>query len=141
MSFREKTAWITLITLVAVSLLYMLHPPSQWTLAPEPSHFRLLVLLLSIATFAVIEIVAIVVVAWRSPRDAKAPFDERERLIALKAKSLAWYVFAVASLGSVMITIHLGANEIGLAYCVLASFVLSLIVSYAARIVYYRREA
>jgi uncharacterized protein (DUF1697 family) len=38
------------------------------------------VLRLSIATFVVIEIVAIVVVAIRSPRDAKAPFDERETL-------------------------------------------------------------
>ncbi len=141
MSFREKTAWITLITLVVTSLLFVAHPPLQLTLAPEPDHFRLLVLLLCVATFVVIEIVAIVVLRIWSPRDAKAPFDERERLIVLKARSLAWYVLAVSSLASVMITIHLGANEIGLAYCVLASFVLSLMVNYAARIVLYRREA
>jgi hypothetical protein len=113
----------------------------QLTLAPESDYFRFLVLMLSIATFVVIEIVAIVVLRIRSPRDAKAPLDERERLIALKARSLAWYVLAASSLGSVMITIHLGANENGLAYCVLASFVLSLMVNYAARIVYYRRGA
>lgn len=141
MSFREKTAWITLITLLATSLLYVLHPPLQLTLAPEPSVFSLHVLLLSITTFVVIEIVAIVVLRIRSPRDAKAPFDERERLIALKARNLAWYVLAASSLGSVMVTIHLGANELGLAYCVLASFVLSLVVNYTARIVYYRRGA
>jgi amino acid transporter len=141
MSFREKTAWITLITLTVTSLLFVLHPPLQLTLAPQPNPFSFLVLLLSIATFVVIEVVAIVVVAIRSPRDAKAPLDERERLIALKARSLAWYVLAASGLGSVMITIHLGANEIGLAYCVLASFVISLMVNYAARIVYYRRGA
>jgi hypothetical protein len=140
MSFREKTAWITLLTLIFASLLFILHPPLQLTLAPEPSHFSFLVLLLSIATFVIIEIVAIVVVALWSPRDAKAPFDERERLIALKARSFAWYVLAVSSLGSVMITIHLGANENGLAYCVLGSFVASLMANYAARIFYYRRE-
>jgi hypothetical protein len=138
MSFREKSAWITLLTLVLASLVFVVHPPQQWTLAPEPSHFRFLVLLLSIATFVVIEIVALVVVALRSPRDAKAPLDERDRLIALKAKSLAWYVFAGLSLASITL-IHVGANEIGLAYCVLISFVTALIVNYAARIVYYRR--
>src|SRR5688572_29082260 len=122
MSFREKTAWITLITLIVTSLLFVLHPPLQLTLAPEPDVFSLHVLLLSIATFVVIEIVAIVVVRIRSPRDAKAPLDERERLIVLKARSIAWYVLAASSLGSVMTTIHLGANELGLAYCVLISF-------------------
>lgn len=141
MSFREKTAWITLITLIVASLLFVLHPPLQLTLAPESSLFSLHVLLLSIATFVIIEIVAIVVVRRWSPRDAKAPLDERERLIVLKARSLAWYVLAASSLGSVMVTIHLGANELGLAYCVLISFVLSLMVNYAARIVYYRRGA
>jgi hypothetical protein len=141
MSFREKTAWITLITLIVTSLLFVLHPPLQLTLAPESSFFSLHVLLLSIATFVVIEIVAIVVIRIRSPRDAKAPLDERERLIVLKARGLAWYVMAASSLGSVMVTIHLGANELGLAYCVLISFVLSLMVNYAARIVYYRRGA
>lgn len=141
MSFREKTAWVTLITLVLASLLFIVHPPLELTLAPEPGFFTLHVLLLSIATFVVIEVVAIIVIRIRAPLDAKAPFDERERLITLKAKSLAWHALAWSSLGSVMITIHLGANEIGLAYCVLASFVFSLMVNYAARIVYYRRGA
>jgi hypothetical protein len=141
MSFREKTAWITLIALIVTSLLFVLHAPRGLTLAPEPSLFSLHVLLLSIATFVVIEIVAIVIVRLRSPRDAKIPLDERERLIVLKAGSIAWYVLAASSLGSVFVTIHLGANEFGLAYCVLASVVLSLMVNYAARIVYYRRGA
>jgi hypothetical protein len=35
--------------------------------------------------------------------------------------------------------IHLGANEIGLAYFLVASFVLAEIVSYAARIIFHRR--
>lgn len=99
----------------------------------------MLVLLLSIATFVVIEIVALVVVAIRSPRDVKAPFDERDRLIALKAKSLAWYVYPGLSLGSIIFTIHPGANEIGIAYCVLISFVVALAVNYAVRIAYCRR--
>ena len=139
MSFREKSAWITLITILVVSLLFMSHPPTEWTLAPPPTLFRLHVLLLSVGTFVLIEIVAHVVVWIRSPLDARAPLDERERLIALKASNLGLRVSWWLALGSVMVTIHLGANELGLAYCVLISFVIGLVVNYTARIVYYRR--
>jgi hypothetical protein len=79
-----------------------------------------------------------VVVAILAPRDAQAPRDERERLIALKATSLAAYVYALLSLSSVSL-IHVGANQIGLAYCILFSFIVAEVVNYAARVVYYRR--
>jgi hypothetical protein len=138
MSFREKSAWITVITLLVMSLLFVLHLPPPWTLAPRPNLFMFHVLMLLVATFVVIEIVAHVVVALRAPRDARAPRDERDRLIALKARSLAYYVFAVLALGSVFLS-HFGANQFGIAFCVLASFIVSQAVNYSARIVYYRR--
>ena len=138
MSFREKSAWITLATILFVALLVTLEAPPPWTLAPESSGFMVQLLLVSIALFVVIEIVAHVVVAIRSPRDAKAPLDERERLISLKSTSVAAYVYAFLSLGSIA-TIHLGANGIGIAYAVLISFVIAEAVKYAVRIGYYRR--
>jgi hypothetical protein len=138
MSFREKSAWITLVAILLVSLLFLLHLPPPWSLAPQPSMFNVHVLLVSVSAFVIIEIVAHVVVALRAPLDAKAPRDERDRLIALKASSLAYYVCAVLSLGSAFL-IHVGANQIGLAFCILASFVTSQAVNYGARIVYYRR--
>jgi ABC-type xylose transport system permease subunit len=138
MSFREKSAWITLATIVLVSGLFILHLPRPWSLTPTSSGFIFHVLLLSVTAFVVIEIIAHVIVAIRSPADARAPRDERERLIALKATSLAAYVYAFLSLGSVSL-IHVGANQIGVAYCVLLSFVIAEVVNYAARIVYYRR--
>jgi hypothetical protein len=110
MSFREKSAWITVITLLVMSLLFVLHLPPPWTLAPRPNLFMFHVLMLLVVTFVVIEIVAHVVVALRAPRDARAPRDERDRLIALKARSLAYYVFAVLALGSVFLS-HFGANQ------------------------------
>jgi hypothetical protein len=138
MSFREKSAWITLITLIVLTLFYFTHLPPPWLLNP-PSGFMFHVLVAGVAAFVVIEIVAHVIVAIRAPRDAQAPRDERERLIALKATSIAAYVYAILSLGSVFTVIHLGANEIGVAFCVFLSFILAEIVNYAARIVYYRR--
>jgi hypothetical protein len=138
MSFREKSAWITLITLVVLTLFYLTHLPPAWMLDP-PGGFLFHVLAIGVAAFVVIEIIAHVIVAIRAPRDAQAPRDERERLIALKATSIAAYVYAILSLGSVFIVIHLGANEIGVFYCVFLSFIVAEIVNYAARIVYYRR--
>ena len=76
--------------------------------------------------------------AIRAPREASAPADERERLIGLKATRVGAYVYAALSLSSVFL-IHLGANQIGVAYFVLISFVLAEIVACLARIVYHRR--
>jgi hypothetical protein len=138
MSFREKSAWITLITLVVLTLFYITHLPPVWMLDP-PGGWMFHVLAIGVGAFVVIEIVAHVIVAIRAPRDAQAPRDERERLIALKATSIAAYVYAMLSLGSVFVVIHLGANERGVFYCVFLSFILAAIVNYAARVVYYRR--
>ena len=140
MSFREKSAWITLITLVLVSVLWSLHFPwgRPFTLAPESSHFVFLALVLCTITFVVIVVIAHVVVAIRAPREASAPADERERLIGLKATRLGAYAYVTLSMSSVFL-IHLGANEIGLAYFLVVSLVIAEAVSCVARIVYHRR--
>ena len=139
MSFREKRAWVTLVTLIFVLLLFWLHIPPTRMLAPQRSLWVLHVLMLMIATFVVIKIIAHIVMAIRSPRDARTPKDERERLIELRGTAIAWYVFVILSLGGIFVTIHLGANEIGVGFVVLLSFVIAEIVNYAMRIFYYRR--
>jgi hypothetical protein len=136
MSFREKSAWITLICLLLVSFLFLMElRPLE--LAPAPSavllHFGA-----ALVTFAVITLIAHGVAALRAPREARAPKDERERLIALKASSTAAKVYAALSLLSISL-IHFGANGIGVAWAVLFSFVIAQAVSCVARIVYHRR--
>jgi hypothetical protein len=140
MSFREKSAWITLITLLLISLLWSLHFPwyRPFTLAPDSNPIVFHALVLCTISFVVIVVIAHVVVAIRAPREASAPADERERLIGLKATRLGAYVYATLSMSSVFL-IHLGANEIGLAYFLVASLVIAEIVSCSARIVYHRR--
>jgi hypothetical protein len=138
MSFREKSAWITLIALVVATLFAVTHLPSPWSLAPAPSATTLHVVGGAIVAFIVIEIIAHVIVAARAPREANAPADERERLIGLKATRLAAYVYAILTLSAIFL-IHFGANAIGLSLLILLSFVIAEIVNYAVRIVYYRR--
>ncbi len=140
MSFREKSAWITLIALVIVAALWVAHFPWErpFTLAPDPNPIVFEALVLATLSLVVIVVIAHIVVAIRAPREASAPADERERLIGLKATRMAAYVYAALSLGSIFL-IHHGANQFGVAYAILFSFVIAEIVSCVARIAYHRR--
>jgi hypothetical protein len=138
MSFREKTAWVTLCALIAVTLLYWFHVPNF--IEPRHSMWVLHAMLASVLTYAVIELVAWLVLRFRNPQDARTPKDERERLIDLKAIRIAYYVLAAGSLIGMFVTLHLaGAGEIGVAMAVFMAFVLSQLVKHAARIFFYRR--
>ena len=136
MSFREKSAWISLISILLVSVVFFLHVP--WTLTPSSSPQLVHALLICVVGLVVIEVVAHLVVAIRAPEDAQAPKDERERLIDLKATRAAHWVSAVGALLAIS-TLHLGANAIAMGYGVLLAFVVGAVVNYAARIVYHRR--
>ena len=139
MSFREKTAWVTLAAILIVSLLYFFHVPRLF----EPRHagWVLRAIGASVAAFVFIEVMAYVVLRMRNPAEARTPKDELERLIELKALRIAAYVYFVGSFLAIFITLHVhntGPGSVGLA--VLMAFVVAEIVNYGARIVYYRRH-
>src|SRR5262245_41999033 len=111
MSFREKTAWITLCAILIVSLMYWLHVPSLRE--PHPGGFVLHAMHGSISAFIVIEIVAWIVLRLRYPKDARTPKDEREKLIDLKSMRIAYYVLASCSILGVAMALHLaGAGPV-----------------------------
>ena len=136
MSFREKSAWISLISILLVAGFFFLHVP--WTLTPSHSPRLVWGLLYCIIALVVIEVAAHLVVAIRAPEDASAPKDERERLIDLKAIRVAHYVYVIGSLLAVS-AIHHGANAIAMGYGVLLAFVVGEVVKNGARIFYHRR--
>lgn len=140
MSFREKTAWVTMLAILFVSLLYWFHMPSPFQ-AHSQQHV-LHAMGASIAAYIVIEVVAWLVLRRRNPHDARLPRDERERLIDLKAMRVAYLVFVVGAIGGIFVTLHLvGAGPVAVAMVVFTAFVVSQIARHAARIVYYRRGA
>jgi hypothetical protein len=134
MPFREKSAWITLIAILVVSALFALLSPHL----PHPRPWDFHVLLVCMAAFVVIEAVASLVLRLRYPVDARTPVDEREQLINLKATRLASGCYIAGSFLAVL-TIHLGASAVMIGYLIVLAFVLSEIVKYGARIMYYRR--
>ena len=138
MTFREKSAWVTLVAIVLVSAMYVFHVPRVFA----PSRWALAALAASLAAFIVIELVAWLVLRLRNPAEARTPKDELEKLIELKALRIAAYTYFAGSFTAVFLTLHLhGAGPTAVGASVLLAFIVAEIVNYAARITYYRRHA
>ena len=135
MSFREKSAWITLIAILLVFALYALHGPGL----ANPGRFELHALLACFVAFVVIEAIAWLVLRLRYPEDARTPKDERERLIELKATRVGARCYVVLSFVAIFVALHLSHNPLVVGYYVVLAFVIAEIVNYGTRIVYYRR--
>ena len=138
MSFHEKSAWISLVSITAVAFAFSLHVPR--TLTPSLGPEMLYAMLICLVALIVIEAIAHAVVAIRAPLDAQGPKDERDRLIELRAIRVAAYVYAALSMGAVSLLV-VGANGGALGYAILLALVVAEIVNYGSRVVYYRRGA
>jgi len=134
MSFREKSAWISFVLVGLVFAAYFFPMASGELRGARQLHWYLLVTI----AFIVLEVVLHIVLALQSPRDAKTPKDERERLIELKATRIAFWVLMTGALLSIL-TIHLGAEAGLLATHVFLAVVFAELVKFASQIVFYRR--
>ena len=132
MSFREKSAWISAVLISLFLLSFVL--VNEHLNAADRLHPFLLV----VVTFVTLEIVLHALIAIRSPRDARAPKDERERLIALKASRFAYYVLMVGALLSIF-TIHLGWGADMIVGHVFLSVLVAELVRFISIIVFHRR--
>lgn len=139
MSFREKTAWISLVSLLLVFGIYFtavgLAMAGRLQYSQTFSWFLQLVL-----AFVVLQVVLRLIVAKRAPLDAKVPADEREKLIGLKADRVAGYILAVGVFVAIF-TLHLGAGPGELAHAVLLAFAISQLAKQTAVIALHRRDA
>jgi hypothetical protein len=135
MSFREKSAWITLISILLVFAFYITHVPNVFD--ANPGFWELHVVGIAVVAFIVIEIVSHIVLYLRNSKDARTPKDERERLIELKATRLGAYVYVLGSFLAIIAGSH--ASGLATGVWVLFAFVIAEVVNYTARIIYYRR--
>jgi hypothetical protein len=140
MSFREKSAWISFFCLLLFGAAWLTH-----VLGIEVFHARndnpMLWFFGMLAGLIALEIALHVAIAFQSPRDARTPKDERERLIDMKASRVAFYVLLVGAFASVG-TLHVpGSNRFMIAQCVMGSIILAALVRFATQIALYRRDA
>jgi hypothetical protein len=97
MSFRDKSALVSIIALLAASVGYVV---MLVTAAREDgvSYVDYQPFMIGfVVVLALVSIVGQVALAISSPREAQAKADERERLIAWRSGSVRGYVLAVAA--------------------------------------------
>lgn len=138
MSFREKSAWISFLSILLVFGIYFSGIGMAMAGRVEYSDVVRLFFKL-VGLFIVLEIVLHAIVAVCAPREARRE-DERERLIGLKADRVAAYVLSIGALVGIF-PIHLGANVRDLAHAVLLAIVIAHLAKYATAIVLHRRDA
>lgn len=137
MSFRERSAWISILSMSGIYALYFW---SVFQSRQRSGGFHFGGLLETIIALTVVQTVLTVAVAVFAPSEAKAPRDERERLIDLKATRFAYAALA----GSVACACFFGGFNppiIFNANTLLFILVIAEILRSGCQIVQYRREA
>lgn len=137
MSFREKSAWITFVSLLVAFTPFFYFSYQGLTGQLGRGQARALAFAL-IAAFVALEVVLHVIAAALAPKDARTPRDERERLIAMRAAFAAYPVLVVGGLVSAGI-IHLTTSAWVMQQAVLFTIVLAELVKFGTQIVLFRR--
>lgn len=138
MSFREKSTWISflLLLLIGVPFFYQFVRIESGASSSQAS-FHLFLLL--VIVFVVGEVVLHAIIVMQSPRDARAPKDERERLIDLKAMRVAFFVLMTAAI-LVIVLVHFPVDRFAIIQALLLAVVVAELTMLGARLVYYRRD-
>ena len=138
MSFREKSTWISFLLLLVISIPFFYQfIRIERGLSNSRASFHLFLLL--VILFVIGEIVLHALIIMQSPRDARAPKDERERLIDLKAMRVAFFVLMSGAL-SVIVLVHFPVDRFAIIQGLLFAVVVAELAMLGARLVYYRRD-
>ena len=99
MSFREKSAWITLISVLVCFGAYFVELFAHFGV---DRHFGVLgsihLLLASTAALVALQVGLNLAAAWTTPKDGRGPADEREVQIQRRSHTLGYHVLMVLAL-------------------------------------------
>jgi hypothetical protein len=135
MSFREKSAWITLLTVVVGFGAYF---GAIFTGLVHRGFGEVHLLLLCVLAVAALQLALSLIAARTTPKDGRAPRDEREILIQARSHSLGYHVLIVLVLAAAA-TGHLGRSVVDLMNFTLLAVVLSVATVAIAQIMLFRR--
>lgn len=139
MSFREKSAWITLVSVLACFGVYFWELVASHAGGHRLGAIRSLhLLLLAVAALVVLQLAMTAIAAATTPKDGRAPADERERLIQWRSHSLGYHVLMVLAL-LLFVPIHFGHSALDMANFALLAVVISALTVAVAQIVMFRR--
>ena len=137
MSFRVQSAWISLVSTLAVFGFYFWRLSQAVVRGAVDAPDMLWLLGGCIVVTVIIQVALHIVIAARAPKDARLAADERERVVDLKAARTA---YAVLSVGVVLaaFSIHAPISAFLVANLALGALVTAEIVRFASQIAYSR---
>jgi cytochrome b561 len=138
MAFREKTAWLTLVTMVIAYAFYF----TMIGLAGRTGEPHLLDIIWTFGPIAAVQglvvIAGSVFLAIQARGEARAPADERDRAIARRAANIAYYVLLV---GMILVGVVMPFTETP--FKIVNTALLTVVLAEAARytivLISYRR--
>ncbi len=136
MSFREKSAWITLVTVLVVFGAYF----SALLTGHVRGFHSLFLLLVCGIGLLVLQVALNLIAIMTTPRDGRAPRDERETLIQWRSHTLGYYVLMVFVL-ALFVPVHFGHTALDMANFALFAVVIATVSVAVAQIVMFRRGA
>ena len=139
MSFREKSAWITLVSVLICFGSYFAALGAGWF---RPSSITALhYALISLIALVLLQIVLYVIVALRNPREARAPRDEREQAFVNRARSIGYYVLMIWMMAIVFVVHIPGFGKVQVVFLGWLGVIAAILVVAVAQIVQFRRGA
>lgn len=137
MSLREKSAWITLVTVV---LCFGVYYGAVFSGAvPARSMAMLHLALICVATLILLQVGLTVLAAITTPKDGRGPRDEREKMIQARSHTIGYYVLMIAT-GALIIPTHMrGVNMVDVTNYAFLGLVVSTIIVAVAQIIMFRR--
>lgn len=140
MSFREKSAWISLLAYLGIYGFYFMNVAAALARGDADGAQFLGLFGQSVVLFVLMIIVGTVIAAVTAPKDAQAPEDEREKLIALRANSASGYVLASGVVLTIGV-IFFGVKDFLVINLLFFALVISEIFKIVMQIALYRRGA
>jgi hypothetical protein len=137
MSFRETSAWITLVTVLLCFGVYF--GAIGFGVIPTHGFMTVHLLLVCLLSLVLLQVALRLIAARLAPGDARSPKDEREQLIELHAMRIGYYFLGISAFACGLL-LHLGqTSAVELMYFVLLAIVTSVVVVALAQIVQFRR--
>ncbi len=137
MSFREKSAWISILS---ISVIYGFYFWSVIHAGPKAGGFHFGGLLMTVIALVVLEVVLHIAAAIFNPKEAQAPRDERDKLIELRSMRVAYSGLATG----IAFACFFGAFTPPIIFntnALLFILVTAEILRYACQVIQYRRGA
>jgi len=137
MSFREKSAWVTLVSVLLCCGVYFGAVFSGSI--PRHSMVMLHLALGCIAAMIVLQASLTIIATLTTAKDGKGPRDEREKMIQARSHTIGYYTLMVAVALLLIPTHTRGVTMVDIVNFAFLGIIVSAIVVVVAQIVMFRR--